>query len=487
MRLAEVLDGCLVCGGPLPAVDVRGIAFDSRRVRPGDLFFAVHGVRQDGSLHIGEAISRGAVAVVAQSGTEDAGECIYVEDMRIALGTASANFYGNPSRSLDVFAVTGTNGKTTVAGLVRDILSASGRPCGLISTVEIAYPGHREEASMTTPDPPALHRTLADMLRAGCRAVSMEASSHALHQRRTAGVRYAAAGFTNLSRDHLDYHADFEDYFRAKSLLFEGIAAENPGGASVVNADDAYGARLLEMLRARGAKVLAYSIGGGGDIVAEDVSLDSRGSSFTIRAFGGSARVESGLLGRYNVSNMLCAAGMALSAGIGLDVVAATLSSSRPRWGRLEKVGEIRGASVFVDYAHTPDAIDKVLTALREITLGRLGIVFGCGGDRDKVKRPQMADIASRNADWCVLTSDNPRTEDPEAIMDDAEAGFSGNACPHLRIADRREAIKAAIDRLGEGDTLVIAGKGHETYQDIQGVKHPFDDRAVVIELCHMV
>ena len=312
----------------------------------------------------------------------------------------------------------------------------------------------------------------------------MEASSHALVQSRTGGVRFAAAGFTNLSQDHFDYHAGFEDYFAAKSLLFRQLGAENPGAPGVVNADDPYGRRLLSMLPAMNVRPVSYAIGEDADVVARDVRVDVDRTIFRLCAGGHEAEIVSHLLGRYNVSNMLCAAGMALATGVPFETVRDTLSAAAPRWGRLEKTAEYNGAAIFVDYAHTPDAIGKVLGALREITVGRLIIVFGCGGDRDRAKRPQMAAIAAEMADFTILTSDNPRTEDPNAILDDAERGFDGRKADYIRITDREKAIQAAIGRARPGDTIVIAGKGHENYQEINGVKHPFDDREVVRRLC---
>ncbi|MBQ6923211.1 MAG: UDP-N-acetylmuramoyl-L-alanyl-D-glutamate--2,6-diaminopimelate ligase [Kiritimatiellae bacterium] len=479
----------LIPSPTLPDADIAGLAFDSRCVTPGVLFFAVDGNRDKGSKYVGDALARGAAAIVSQSprpadGLPADAVWIQVPDVREALSRAACAFYGQPSHALAAYAVTGTNGKTTVAGLVRDILEAAGTPCGLLSTVEIAYPGHVEEASRTTPDPLTLQRDLAAMRDAGCGAVSMEASSHALVQSRTGGVRFAAAGFTNLSQDHFDYHAGFEDYFAAKSLLFRQLGAENPGAPGVVNADDPYGRRLLSMLPAMNVRPVSYAIGEDADVVARDVRVDVDRTIFRLCAGGHEAEIVSHLLGRYNVSNMLCAAGMALATGVPFETVRDTLSAAAPRWGRLEKTAEYNGAAIFVDYAHTPDAIGKVLGALREITVGRLIIVFGCGGDRDRAKRPQMAAIAAEMADFTILTSDNPRTEDPNAILDDAERGFDGRKADYIRITDREKAIQAAIGRARPGDTIVIAGKGHENYQEINGVKHPFDDREVVRRLC---
>ena len=480
MLLGELFDHLAL---DLAKVEVGGLAADSRMVRPGDVFFAVPGFRDDGSLYVEDALRRGAVAVVAQgsSGSDAASMRIFVPDMRQALAHAASVFNGEPSRSLKVFAVTGTNGKTTIAGLVRDIMSDAGVTCGLLSTVENVYPGCSEEASRTTPDPLTLQAHFAAMLRAGCGAASIEASSHALDQGRIAFTRIEAAGFTNLSQDHFDYHHTFEDYFLAKRHLFEQLGELNHGGHAVINADDPYGARLISEASSLGITPLPYSLADGTNaaIRASGIRMGTDGTAFILEAFGERREVSIGLLGRYNVSNALCAIGMAVAGGVALDSAIGTITRARPRWGRLEKVADIGGAAVFVDYAHTPDAIGKVLDALRELTSGRLIIVFGCGGDRDRGKRPLMAKVASEKADFAILTSDNPRTEDPERIMDDAEAGFTEGGAAHARIADRREAIALGIGMLHDGDTLVIAGKGHETYQEICGVKHPFDDRAI--------
>lgn len=490
MKLSQLLDRLFALHDITASCEVSGVAFDSRKVIPGTVFVAIDGLNDNGSRYIGDALARGAVAVVSES---PAGSCpawpadrpwIQVAQARKALAQIACAVYGDPSREMRVYGVTGTNGKTTTAGLVRDCLRAAGTECGLLSTVENAFPGFTEEASRTTPDPVTIQKLFSEMLAAGCGAVSMEASSHALDQFRTGGIRFAAAGFTNLSRDHFDYHHNFEEYFAAKCLLFRQLGEENPGAPGVVNAEDPYGRRLLDLLPEMNVRPVAYAIDGEADIRARDVVLGARQTRFTLCVHGKSAEIKTGLLGRYNVMNLLCVAGMMLETGVEFETVCRALAGATPRWGRLEKVAEYRGASVFVDYAHTPDAIEKVLVALREITERRLVIVFGCGGDRDRAKRPQMAAMAAKLADSVILTSDNPRTEDPLAIIEEAAAGFAGASTPHVKIPDRREAIAAALDAAAPGDCIVIAGKGHETYQEINGVKHHFDDRETVRVLC---
>lgn len=466
-----------------------GIVFDSRKVRQGDLFVAISGAKDDGARYIQDAIARGATVIVAESGAfhdipkDTSIRCVEVQNARKALAELSAIYYGEPSRALDVYGVTGTNGKTTIAGLVRDILEACERGCGLLSTVEYAWKGHSEPSNRTTPDPVTVQASLRAMVDAGCAAASMEASSHALDQMRVYGVRFVAAGFTNLSQDHFDYHKGFEDYYLCKRRLFEQMGEDNPGAPAVINIDDPYGARLYKDCLSLNVKPISYSVAGDADITATQIELGADETQFLFSAFGNASIVKTGLVGRFNISNILCAAGMALATGIPFEKVAQAISTARPRWGRLEKISSPTGAQIFVDYAHSPDAIEKVLTTLREVTTGRLTVVFGCGGDRDRTKRPLMAAVAARLADFVVLTSDNPRTEDPELILNDVEEGIKSSATPYIRQADRRQAINEALRLAGAGDVVLIAGKGHEDYQEINGVHHHFDDREIVREL----
>lgn len=462
------------------------VVFDSRLATPGCTFVAIPGAKGDGAAFAAEAAARGAATIVAANDAvlpalPASVKVVRVSNPRAALSQLAADFYGHPSERLRVYAVTGTNGKTTVAGLVRDIIRASGTDCGLLSTVEYSWPGHCEEASRTTPDPVSLQRDLAAMLAAGCGAASMEASSHALDQDRTASVVFASAGFTNLTQDHFDYHRGFEDYYLCKRKLFERL-----GAPAAINADDPYGRRLLAECRTFGARPVAYSIatGAAADVRAEDIRATAAGTAFTLSAFGATAAVDTALIGEYNVSNILCAAAMTVATGIPLNTVAEAVSAAKPRWGRLEPFDTPAGARVFVDYAHSPDAISRALAALRRVSKGRVIAVFGCGGDRDRAKRPLMARAAATGADFVIVTSDNPRSEAPEAIIDEAVAGFSGLETPWRRIADRRDAIAAAIAEARNGDVVLLAGKGHENYQEIAGVRHHFDDRETVRELC---
>lgn len=436
------------------------VVCDSRRVTPGALFVAIPGVHEDGSRYIGEARRRGAAQVwgTAQSLCDRV-----VDDPRKAFAEAAAEHFGHPSERLLLCGVTGTNGKTTTGWLLRDMLAQGGLAPGLLGTVETSWPGHSEAAERTTPDAGTLQRTLAAMAEAGCRAAVMEVSSHALCQERTAACRFAVTAFTNLTQDHLDYHGTMEDYFRAKSRLF----LEHPEAAAVINADDPYGRRLLDMLKGR-PRVRAYSLEG----VKADFSPTGTRAEFLLG--GRRMAFESHLCGRYNLQNMLCAATAAVALGVSPDAVLCALVSAEPRWGRLEPVAP----GIFVDYAHTDDALSNVLSALRSFVRGRLICVFGCGGDRDRTKRPKMAAAVERFADIAIVTSDNPRTESPDAIIADILPGFA-KLRPLVR-PERTEAIALAVGMRRPDDVVLIAGKGHERYQEINGIRHPYADADAV-------
>ncbi len=469
----------------------KGITCDSRKAEKDFIFVAIPGVNDDGAKYINDAVANGAKAVVAVSSddvTLPAGVAFIKSDNpRYDYAMLASEFFGNPSSHLNLFGITGTNGKTTTAGILRDIINhaatqgfISGK-CGLLSTVEYSWPGHKEEASRTTPDAAKINKSLRSMLNSGCRSAVMEVSSHALSQERVAGLIYKAAAFTNLSQDHFDYHTGFEDYYLCKRKLFEQMAKHNKDGRAVVNIDDKYGVRLCKELKEMGISVLSYSSeNNSADIFADSINLSADHSSFILRVSGENYPVKTGLIGRYNISNILCAIGLATTIIPDITVIADAISHSAPRWGRLEKFTSPGGAQIFVDYAHSPDAIEKTLSVLRELTTGSLTIVFGCGGDRDKSKRPLMAEAAAALADKVIITSDNPRTENPEMILDDVEAGFTGFTTPYRRIADRKTAIEEAIRSSQNGDIILIAGKGHEDYQEINGKHYHFDDREIV-------
>jgi UDP-N-acetylmuramoyl-L-alanyl-D-glutamate--2,6-diaminopimelate ligase len=480
MKLVDLLKSVDVVTRTAPdALEVGGVCCDSRQARAGDVFVAIRGGKDEGFRHIEQAVARGAVAIAAELPPPPTGpRWIQLAQARVALARMACTVQRDPSHTLAVTGVTGTNGKTTVAGLFRDVLQAAGRKTGLISTVEYAYGERVIAASRTTPDCCELQGLLAAMRNDGCQAAVMEVSSHALDQHRTGGLRFAAAAFTNLTRDHFDYHHDFETYFLAKRRLFDQLAAENPGAPAVINRDDPYGVRLLAHAADLGLRPIAYGMTDAAEIHASAIALDSQGTQFTLSTPEGTVELASALLGRYNVANMLCVAGLALAAKVPFDTLVKTLTSAKPRWGRLEKVETPHPASIFVDYAHTDDALKNVLATLREIAKRRLIVVFGCGGDRDRAKRPLMGQVASALADIVIVTSDNPRTEDPRAIIAEVVAGISGK--PFHVEPDRRAAIAMALQCAGVGDIVLVAGKGHETYQETNHHMTAFDDRAEV-------
>ncbi|NLN00326.1 MAG: UDP-N-acetylmuramoyl-L-alanyl-D-glutamate--2,6-diaminopimelate ligase [Lentisphaerae bacterium] len=478
MKLTDLLRQVEVVTRTAPdTLEVTGVSCDSRQTRAGDLFVAISGTRDEGYRHIEQAVGRGAVAIASERPPPPTGPLwIQLTHARAALARMACTIHQNPSHTLAVYGVTGTNGKTTVAGLFRDALQDAGRKTGLISTVEYAYGERVIAATRTTPDSCELQGLLASMRGDGCTAAVMEVSSHALDQHRTGSMRFAGAAFTNLTRDHLDYHQDFESYFTAKRRLFEQMAEENPGAPAVINRDDPYGARLLDDAARLGLRPISYSLEGEADIRAADLMLDAQGSHFTLVTPAGEVRLEAALLGRYNVANVLCVTGLALGAGIPLESVTGTLRRARPRWGRLEKIETPHPASIFVDYAHTDDALANVLRTLREIAPRRLIVVFGCGGDRDRAKRPLMGRVAATLADQAIVTTDNPRTEDPLAIIAEITAGMEGH--DFIVEPDRRAAIARALEIAKAGDIVLIAGKGHETYQEANHRVTAFDDRA---------
>jgi UDP-N-acetylmuramoyl-L-alanyl-D-glutamate--2,6-diaminopimelate ligase len=448
-----------------PGVAVTDLAYDSRRVSAGTLFFCVPGEHRDGHDHAGDAARRGAAALVVQHPVAVSAPQIIVADSRAAMAPAADRFFGEPTRQLRVIGVTGTNGKTTTSFLVRSILEASGSGCGLIGTVEQRIGGVAEKAARTTGEAIDLQRTFRRMLDAGDRACAMEVSSHALALHRVDDVRFAAAIFTNLTHDHLDFHGSMEEYFAAKQTLFDGRCPR------AVNADDAYGARLAAELR--------FGVNAAGDVRAEQVMTALDATRFRLVTPAGDTPVTLRLRGAFNVANALAAAAGALLVGVALPSIQAGLAALAGVPGRFETVDAGQPFMVVVDYAHTPDALANVLRAARGVSDGRVLVVFGCGGDRDRGKRPQMGRVAAALADDVIVTTDNPRSEDPEAIIREIVAGTT---TPVTIEPDRRRAIHTAIGRAGAGDVVVIAGKGHEQGQETCGETTPFDDRHVARE-----
>ena len=472
-------------------VKVTSLCTDSRRVEPGDVFLAYPGERSDGRRHIGASIARGAAAVLwERDGFDwDSGWTVphlSVPGLRSVAGHLAHAVYGRPSERLWIAGVTGTNGKTSVSQWIAQAFSFLGRRCGVIGTLGAGYPGALQTAVNTTPDTVELHRMLATFVSDGVDAVAMEASSIGLHQGRVNGVHFATAAYTNLSRDHLDYHGSMEEYAAAKRRLFQ-----MPGlSASVLNLDDVQGVAIAGELAGTPVQRIGYSLYSGGAaragvdkyIEACDVALSIGGVSFLMSGSWGEARIESPVIGRYNVANLLAVAGVLFSAGVSLEQVVQALRAVRPVSGRMERHGGDDRPLVVVDYAHTPDALEKVLVALSDIarnTGGQLVCMFGCGGDRDRGKRPLMAAVACRYSDRIVITSDNPRAEDPQSIIDEILHGVDrSSGIPVDVIPDRSEAIGHAVRLAGARDIVLLAGKGHEDYQEIGGRKLPFSDSA---------
>jgi UDP-N-acetylmuramoyl-L-alanyl-D-glutamate--2,6-diaminopimelate ligase len=465
----------LLTGAPDPLPEIGGITADSRAVVPGMLYAAVRGSQADGHRFVPDAVRRGAAVVMVETPQAAGGPELLVRDGRRALLAAARAWYGDPARSLTLVGVTGTNGKTTTTGLVRHLLNGAGH-AGSIGTLGAFDGAGREVAStagsLTTPGIADLQATLAALRDRGVTHVAMEASSHALEQGRLDGLTFAAGIFTNLTRDHLDYHGTMEAYLAAK-LRLSGYLALN--GVEVVNLDDPV---WREMPRRNGR--VTFGLDPAADLRATGVVLDAAGSRFRLEGRWGGAEVALPLLGDFNVSNALAAAACALALGQPLRDVAARLTATPQVPGRMERIAE-RPCVVLRDYAHTPDALERALATLRPLTAGRLIVVFGCGGDRDRGKRPLMGQVAAALSDLPIVTSDNPRTEDPDAIIDDVEAGMGG--ARRLRITDRRAAIAAALTEARPGDTILLAGKGHETYQVVGTEKQPFDEQAIVNEL----
>jgi UDP-N-acetylmuramoyl-L-alanyl-D-glutamate--2,6-diaminopimelate ligase len=474
--LRELLAGVADVEADVP---VRALAIDSRMVQPGDLFIAYPGVAADGRRFVGDAVARGAAAVLYEADGFAAPAvgvpCVGVPDLRRRLGTIADRFYASPSHELTVVGVTGTNGKTTCTQLLAQALDEPERRCGIIGTLGYGFPGALDTSLHTTPDAVTVHRLLREFRDAGAGYVSMEVSSHALDQGRVNAVAFNVAVFTNLTRDHLDYHGDMQAYGAAKAGLFAVPGLKT----AVINADDAFGRALLNRF-GRDIRVVTYGLESGG-VKARSLNLSPKGIALRIASPAGPARLTSPLLGRFNAYNLLAAFATLLALGIGPADAAHHLSRARPAAGRMERFGGRGGAPlVVVDYAHTPDAIEQVLMALRAHTSGKLVCVFGCGGDRDRGKRPQMGRIAESLADRVILTDDNPRTEDPEAIVAEIQAGMSN---PATVIRERREAIAHAIAAAGPADIVLVAGKGHEDYQQVGQERLPYSDRSTVREL----
>ncbi len=471
-------------GGPTD-VDVDDVAFDSRRVGPGTLFVCVPGMVSDGHDFAAAAIEAGAVALVVERVLDLDVPQLLVPDARATMGPLAARLFGDPSRELTVVGITGTNGKTTTTFLVRSILEAAGIRCGLLGTVKQVIGGVEEEVVRTTPEAIDVQRLMRRMLDAGDRACVMEVSSHALAMGRAAAIEFDVAAFTNLTQDHLDFHADMEDYFAAKRLLFAPAdPAASPPGAAAVNVDDPFGERLAGDLTRNGLRrLISFSAQGHlAHYSAHEVHFDVAGTSFLLHGPAEPRRVELRLPGLFNVENALAAIACASLLGLDLDTAIAALGQAEPVPGRMEPVTAGQAFDVIVDYAHTPDSLENVLRAARLLTQGRLISVFGCGGDRDASKRPLMGRAGAELSDLSIVTSDNPRSENPDAIIAQILEGIAERERTIVE-PDRRQAIALALGQAGAGDLVVIAGKGHEQGQELEGGrKIPFDDRRIARE-----
>ncbi|UNK39233.1 UDP-N-acetylmuramoyl-L-alanyl-D-glutamate--2,6-diaminopimelate ligase [Shinella sp. H4-D48] len=476
MKISDIAGTDIDTLGAAVATDVSGITSDSRTVKPGDLFVALSGSKADGSSFIADAVARGAAAVVVAEGTscDVSVPVIPVAVPRRFLALAAARFYGRQPETM--VAVTGTAGKTSVASFTRQIWAHAGHAAAMIGTTGVVAPGRNDYGSLTTPDPVSLHKLLAELADAGVTHAAMEASSHGLDQLRLDGVKLAAGGFTNLGRDHMDYHPTVEHYMASKMRLFSALLKK--GQPAVIYADDEWSGVAIDVARKAGLDV--RTVGRKGDFLTlKRVEHFRHKQTAEIHAGGDIHEVHIPLAGDFQVANALVAAGLAMSTGVPAAVAMAALEKLIGASGRLELVGHARnGALAYVDYAHKPDALENVLTSVRPFTTGRVVVVFGCGGDRDKGKRPIMGEIATRLADVVIVTDDNPRSEVPDVIRSEIMAAATGAT----EIGDRAEAIRSAVGMLQPGDTLIVAGKGHEEGQTVGSVTHPFSDHAELLK-----
>ncbi|WP_126426001.1 UDP-N-acetylmuramoyl-L-alanyl-D-glutamate--2,6-diaminopimelate ligase [Brevibacillus marinus] len=464
-------------------LEITGMTADSRQVQPGDLFICVSGFTVDGHNFAAEAARRGAVAVVAERAVDVACTTVLVPDTRRAMAVLADRFYGSPTQELKLIGVTGTNGKTTTTHLIDKILRDQRKHTGLIGTIHMRIGEVFEEIKNTTPDVLELQRSFRRMRDQQAEYAIIEVSSHALDIGRVRGCDFTTAVFTNLTQDHLDYHRTMEEYRLAKSLLFAQLGNRyDPKRmkTAVLNADDPASAFFA---RVTAARVITYGIEQAADVRARDIRITSRGTSFTVDTYAGSLALNLRLIGKFNVYNALAAIAATLPEGVPLADIKRSLEEVRGVAGRFEPVDEGQPFTVIVDYSHTPDSLENALLTIRQFARGRVFCVVGCGGDRDRSKRPIMARIATKYADLSVFTSDNPRSEDPHAIIAEMTAGLADTPdSRYLVQVDRREAIRCAIRQAREDDVILIAGKGHETYQTIHGVNYPFDDREVARE-----
>ncbi len=472
MKLSELLQSVETVG-TVADVCVRSIAYDSRAVEPGDVFVCIKGYATDGHQYVQKAIENGAAAIVAQDSVEADVPVVYVKDSRMALAQMSRVYYGKPDEKMKIIGITGTNGKTTVTYLIKHILEHYGHKVGLIGTNQNMIGDVVLPTQRTTPESKELYLMFADMANAGCSHVVMEVSSHALYLSRVGGIQFEVGVFTNLTQDHLDFHGDMENYYLAKAMLFDVCKK------SVVNTDDAYGKRIARLA----PNLLDYSVDTASALQASDIEISAKGVLYDAEHNGERTSVHVAIPGMFSVYNSLAALGCVMQLGIQTDDAVRALLTAHGVKGRAEVVPTSTPYTVLIDYAHTPDGLENILSTVNEFKKARLITVFGCGGDRDRTKRPLMGETAARLSDFVVVTSDNPRMEDPEAILDDIIPGIEKTDCPYVRIANRKEAIAYALSHAEAGDIIVLAGKGHETYQILNTGTIHFDEREVVYEL----
>ncbi|MED1951591.1 UDP-N-acetylmuramoyl-L-alanyl-D-glutamate--2,6-diaminopimelate ligase [Brevibacillus centrosporus] len=465
------------------SMEITGLTADSRQVQPGYLFVCLTGYTVDGHSYAAQAVQKGAVAVLSEKDLDVPATIVKVPDTRRAMAMLADRFYGSPTRELKLIGVTGTNGKTTTTHLIDKILRDQSKETGLIGTIHMRIGEITEEVKNTTPDALDLQKSFRRMRDVNTEYAIIEVSSHALEMGRVRGCNVHTAVFTNLTQDHLDYHKTMENYRYAKSLLFSQLGnSYDPDRlkTAVLNADDEASELYATVTPAR---VITYGIDRAADVHATDIEITSKGTSFTVQTFAGSVRMDLKLMGKFNVYNALAATAVGLAEGVSLEAIKGSLEAVAGVNGRFESVEAGQPFAVLVDYSHTPDSLENALITVKEFAKQQIFCIVGCGGDRDRTKRPIMAQIATKYADHTVLTSDNPRSEEPQAIIDDMLAGLSGVAQDrYTAVADRREAIHYAVSLAKPGDVILIAGKGHETYQIIKDQVLPFDDREVARE-----
>jgi UDP-N-acetylmuramoyl-L-alanyl-D-glutamate--2,6-diaminopimelate ligase len=482
MRLNELLEGIdytIIAGSS--DIDIKGIAYDSRQVKPGYLFVCISGLKTDGHLYVEEALKNGAGAILVEKNIDqiNTATVIITSNNRKALALMASNLYGRPSHNMRVIGVTGTNGKTTTTHLIKAILEEAGMKTGLMGTLYARVDDKTMDFSHTTPEAPEVERFMETCRQSQAQYVVMEVSSHALDLCRVDHIDFNIAIFTNLTQDHLDYHNNMEEYQAAKLKLFDMISSGN-NNFTVVNTDDTY---ARDFIQAANVPVTTYGLSDNSDIKAENVKIDLKGSKFALSFEGTNININIKLIGMFSIYNVLAAIAFGLRESISLEIIKKALEKVEGIPGRFEQVDEGQDFTVVVDYAHTPDGLENILRTGRQLTNNRLITVFGCGGDRDRGKRPLMGEVAARYSDFCVVTSDNPRSEDPEAIINDIVPGLDQvKSSRYAIISDRREAINHAVYLARPGDLVIIAGKGHETYQLVKDQVLDFDDRKVASE-----